>query len=263
MLIKLLKYDMKWVYKVVNVFYILSFIFSILTRIFFSIENSLLFSIVGQISNSVMISMLISSLINSLMRSWARFVNNIYKDESYLTHTLPVKKSDIYLSKVLTSIICSFTTVVVALGCIFISYYSQTNIEILKEYLRLAANTYDTTVISFLLVMSLVIFLEILFIILIGYVAIIIGHRSNKNKMGKSIITGIVLYLVTSNISLVIIVIMGLFNENIMNLINTTAVVDIDTIKSILMFGIGIYAVYNIIYYIMGKKLLEKGVNVD
>ena len=167
MLGKLLKYDLKWVYKVVAVFYVLAFIFAILTRVFFSIENSLMFNVIGQIVKGTMICMLINSLINGFMRSWVRFINNVYKDESYLTHTLPVEKKNIYLSKVLTAMICSFTTVVVAIICIFISYYSQSNMEILKSSLKLAADTYDITVINLLLVVSVVIFLEILFIILI------------------------------------------------------------------------------------------------
>lgn len=263
MLRKLLKYDLKWVYKVIIVFYILAIIFSILTRIFLNIENSLLFNILGKIVNGIMIAMLINALVNGLMRSWVRFINNIYKDESYLTHTLPVEKNKIYLSKVLTAVICSFTTVVVILLCLFISYYSQTNMEILKTFLKLTADTYDMTVINLLLIISLVIFLEILFIILIGYVGIIIGHKSNKNKMIKTIIIGIGLYLITSTITLLIIYIIGLFSESVMNIINTKNIVNVDAIKYVMVAGIAIYIVYNIIYYLIGKKQLEKGVNVD
>jgi len=120
MLGKLLKYDLKWIYKVVIVFYALSFIFAIITRICFSIENSALFGILGQIAAGFTISMLASSLINGIMRSWARFIINIYKDESYLTHTLPIEKRQIYLSKVLAAIICIFVTVVVELVWLFI-----------------------------------------------------------------------------------------------------------------------------------------------
>ena len=46
MLGKLLKYDLKWVYKVVIVFYILAFIFSIIGRGLSYIENSVIFSVV-------------------------------------------------------------------------------------------------------------------------------------------------------------------------------------------------------------------------
>ena len=263
MLGKLLKYDLKWVYKLIVIFYILAFIFAILTRVFFSIENSLLFNVIGKIVNGIMIAMLINSLINGLMRSWVRFVQNVYKDESYLTHTLPVEKKDIYISKVLTAVICSFTTVIVILLCLFISYYSQENMEVLKTFLKFTAESYDITVIGLILIISVVIFLEILFIILIGYVGIIIGHKSNKNKMAKTVIYGILLYLFTSSLTLLIIYIIGLFNPNVMNVINTTDIVNPDAIKNIMIAGIAIYVVYNIIYYLIGRIQLNKGVNVD
>lgn len=263
MLGKLLKYDLKWIYKVVVVFYILAFIFSILTRIFLNIKNSLLFSILGQIMSGVTIGMLVSCLINGLMRSWVRFVNNIYKDESYLTHTLPIEKKNIYLSKVLMAIICSFTTVIVALVCVFIAYYSQTNMDTLKRSLELAANTYNTTVINLLFIISFVLFLEIVCIILVGYVGIIIGHKSNKNKMVKSIITGLVLYMFTSGFTLAIIYFIGLFNTGVMNIINTTDIANVKAIKYVMIAGIIIYSIYNVIYYLVGKKQLERGVNID
>lgn len=185
MLGKLLKYDLKWVGKIVVIFYILAIIFSIFTRILLNVENSLLFTIIGQISSGIMISMLISSLINGFMRSWVRFVRNVYKDESYLTHTLPIGKKTIYLSKVLTAIICAFTTVIIATLCIFISYYSQDNIKSLQGFLELAANNYDTTIINLLFVVSFVVFLEIVFIILVGYVGIIIGYSQIITKLQK------------------------------------------------------------------------------
>ena len=263
MLGKLLKYDLKWIYKVIIVFYILAIISAILTRIFFKIENSLLYSILGQITNGVMIGILINCIVNSLIRSWVRFTNNIYKDEAYLTHTLPVRKKDIYLSKVLMAIICSFTSVLVILLCIFISHYSKTNMEVLKTFLKLTADSYNTTIINLLLIITAVIFLEIIFIILIGYVGIIIGHKSNKNKTLKTMIIGILLYLFTSTITLGIIYIIGLFNKNVMNVINTTEIVNVDSIKMIMFIGIGIYVFYNILYYIIGKKQFKKGVNLE
>ena len=77
MLGKLLKYDLKWVYKVVVVFYILAFIFSIIGRGLSLIENSAVFSVVTQITFGVAIAMMISSLINCLMRLWVRFIRNV------------------------------------------------------------------------------------------------------------------------------------------------------------------------------------------
>ena len=197
------------------------------------------------------------------MRLWARFIRNVYKDESYLTHTLPVEKKTIYASKVITALISIFTTVVVAVACLFICYYSEANMQALKSMLELAASTYNTTVLNLLLLISFVAFLEIMFIVLIGYVGIILGHKSNQNKMVKTLIISFALYLVTQVMTLALIYVFGLFNPNVMNLINTTDIINVDAIRYVMYAGIGIYAVYIMFYYILGKKQLEKGVNVE
>ena len=263
MLKKLLKYDLIWTYKLIVVFYILALIFSVIGRLLSSIENSLVFLVLAKIANGAAISMMASSLINCLMRTWVRFTRNIYKDESYLTHTIPVEKKTIYASKAISALICTFTTTLLIILCLFICYYSPTNIETLKSILELAASTYDTTVIKLLLLIITVIFLEIMFIILIGFVGIIIGHKSNQKKMAKSIIIGFALYMATQVVTLLLIYIFGLFNPNVMNLINTTDIINIEAIKTVMYAGIGIYILYIIFYYILGKKQLEKGVNVE
>ena len=262
MLGKLLKYDLKWIYKLVIVFYALAFIFSLFSRMFLSIGDSLLWSILSKISSGIAVSMLVSSIINTLMRSWVRFVRNIYKDEGYLTNTLPVSKRDIYLSKVLSSIITMFTTTIVIITCLFICYYSKENIDILKKVLEMTANSYNISVIKLILTIGMIFFLELTFILLVGYTGIIIGHSSNNNKIVKSIIWAFGMYIFTQLITIGLIYIIGLFNKDIMNII-TTNIVSIKGIKNILVGGIVMYIIYNIIYYFIGKWQLEKGINID
>lgn len=263
MLGKVLKYDLKWVYKVVVVFYILAFVFSVIGRALSEIENSVIFSVVTQIVFGIAISMMVSSLINCLMRLWARFIKNIYKDESYLTHTLPVEKNTIFASKVISALICIFTTTIVIIACLFICYYSEANMQVLKQVLELTASTYNTTVLNLLLLVSLVIFLELMFIVLVGYIGIILGYKSNQNKMIKTIIIGFALYMISQVVTLALIFVLGLFDSNVMNLINTTDIINIDAIKTAMYAGMGIYVIYIAFYYMIGKKQLEKGVNVD
>ena len=265
MLGKLLKYDLKWIYKVIVVFYILAVIFSIIGRVLSLIENSIVFSAIAKFTYGLAIAMMANCLINCFTRLWSRFVKNIYKDESYLTHTLPVEKKKIYISKVIAALITVFTTAVVILFCLFICYYSKENLENLKAILELTASTYNTTVIGLILLMVGVFFLEVMFIVLIGYVSIILGYKSNKNKNknAKTIIIGTLLYLLTQAVTLVLIFILGLFNSNVMNLINTKDIVNIDSIKVIMLTGVAIYITYIIIYYLLGKRFFIKGVNIE
>lgn len=263
MLGKLIKYDLKWVYKLIIIFYILSVFFSVLGRVFIEIEGSALFNILGKISFGFAISMMINSIINCVMRLWARFVRNIYKDESYLTHTLPVSKKTIYQSKIITSLISIITSVLVTIGCLFICYYSKENLDVLKKLLELAATTYDTTVIKLVLLITVVLLIEIIYMVFVGYVGIILGHKRDNHKMLMSVIFAFALYMIMQTLTLVGMVIYGVFNPDIMNLINTTTTLDITAIKSAMYFAIANYAVYVIFLYVLGKKQLEKGVNVD
>jgi hypothetical protein len=135
--------------------------------------------------------------------------------------------------------------------------------ETLKTILELAASTYNTTVLNLLLLVTIVIFLEIIFIILIGYNAIILGYKSNQNKMVKTLVIGFSFYMITQIMTLAVIFVFGLFNPNVMNLINTTDIINIDAIKSVMYMGIGVYVAYIIFYYVLGNIILKKGVNVD
>ena len=123
MLRKLLKYELKSIFKFLIIFYVLAIFFSILTRIFFSFENSLMLEILAEIAQGAAISMMCSTLINNIMRLWVRFKSHYYGDESYLTHTLPIEKSTQYLSIFLTTIITLFASFSVIFLALFTAYY--------------------------------------------------------------------------------------------------------------------------------------------
>ena len=56
MLRKLLKYDLKNLFKFLSIFYILTLFFGILTRVFLGFENSFILLVIGKICNGVMIA---------------------------------------------------------------------------------------------------------------------------------------------------------------------------------------------------------------
>ena len=263
MLKKLLKHDLKWNFKLLIVFYSIALVFSILTRIFLSIDGSTVFNVIGKICSGVTISFIFNILINNIMRCWARFTRNLYGDESYLTHTLPIEKKTIFVSKFLTGIITMFTSILVILFTLFIAYYSKENIEWLKTSLNMLASIYNSTVIKLLLVIFLVLFLEMVFTIFAGYIGILLGHRSNNKRIVKSIVYGFITYLLTQTLTLIIMFICGIFNKDIMNLFTTNNIINIDILKIIMYGAIILYIIYIIIYYVIGLKLFKKGIDVD
>lgn len=262
MLKKLLKYDLKWCYKPLLVFYILAIFFSTIVRIVESFEQSLIVLIIDKICCGVVIAMIINILINCFMRNWARFVRNIYKDESYLTHTLPVSKNKIYLSKILTAIITLLTSFIVIIACLAIATLNKDTWIILKESLEQSAIYFDSSVFSLIFVMIITIFFEFLFMMMSGILGIIIGHRSNDLKIVKSIVMGFVIYMILSSMSLVALFVAGLLNSDIMSLFNNIEVSS-NALKSMMLVGILVYAIYNLGIYFIGNKLFNKGVDVD
>ena len=263
MLKKLLKYDLEYVFKVLVVFYILAIFFAILTRIFLNIDDSFILNIIGKICNGTEIAMFFNILINSIMRLWVRFKNNFYGDESYLTHTLPVDKKTLYLSKTLSSIITLFVSMIIIAFSLFISYYSKENIEILKNLLLPFTDIYNTSMVSIILIFLFIFMLEVLSLLQSGYTGMILGHRMNNAKMGYSILFGFITYMIIQILALLILFIFAIFNKDIMNLFFTNQMVNIDILKSIIYMSSIFYTIIIIVIYIINLKLFKKGVNVE
>ena len=263
MLKKLLKYDLQNIYKVLIVFYILSLFFAVLTRIFLSIDNSFIVSIIGKICSGTTIAMIFNIIINNLMRLWVRFISNFYGDESYLTHTLPVRKKTLYLSKSLTSIITLFSSVLIIAISLFIAYYSKENIMFIKNLLLPIATIYESKVIIIILAFIFICFLEITNMLQSGYVGIVLGHRKNNNKIILSMVFGFITYIITQIFIILIVFIVALFNKDLMNLFYTVDTLNINTIKLCIYLAIFTYTLNIFILYFVNLKLFSRGVNVD
>ena len=156
MLKKLLKYDLIYMYRCLFVFYGLAIFFSILTRIFFNIEGAMIWDIIGKICSGTAISMMVSILMNNILRLWARFTTNLYGDESYLTHTLPVKKSTIYTSKMLCTFITVITSFAVLLLSIVIAYYTKDRYEMfINSFIYKDGTIWDLLLVVLIFVLQL------------------------------------------------------------------------------------------------------------
>lgn len=263
MLKNLLKYDLKKVYKNLIIFYSLSLFFGVLTRIFLNIDNSMVMLIIGKICSGITISMFFNIIINNLMRLWVTFTANLYGDESYLTHTLPITTNTLYLSKVLTTLITMLTSTLTIALTLFIAYYTPDNFNILKETLSSVANIYNTSITPLILIVIIIFFLELITIVSAGYNGIIIGHTKNNNKNALSVVFGIVSYLISQVLLIIIVYLIALFNKDIMSLFTTNNIPNISTIKILMYIAIIVYLIYFFIYYIINIKILKKGVNID
>ena len=263
MLAKLLKYDLKYMIKNLSVFYILAIFFAITTRIFFSLDQSFIVKLIGQISVGCMFSMVASILINTMMRSWIRFRDSIYKDESYLTHTLPVTKNDIYNSKFFQTLIFFIVGFIIILVTLFITYYTKDRWIDLKNYINTITTGLEFNTTLFIVSVITIIFFEVFNAIQCGFLGIILGYKMNSGKTGYSVLFGFCAYLIAQSIVLALTFIVGLFNSSIGDLFKNSILLDSNSFKLLVVLAIIIYLIVIFLMSIICKKELNKGVNVE
>ena len=263
MLGKLLKYDLKYMIKNMSVFYILAIVFAIITRILFGMEQSFMVNLISQITVGCMFSMVASIIINVLMRSWVRFRDSIYKDESYLTHTLPVTKSAIYDSKFFQSLIFFIISFAIVLLALFITYYTHDRWLMLKEYINAITTGLNFNTTLFVISMLTIIFLEIFNALQCGFLGIVLGYKQNNGKVGYSVLFGLTAYFISQSIVLALTFAVGLFNSNIMDLFKTTEIINAEGFKVLAALAIIFYLVIIFVMNLTNKKILNKGVNIE
>ena len=151
MLRKLLKYDLKWSLQIIAVFLGLGVFFAVCGRLLDFAPDSLFFDVVIGICKGASLSLTITGLVNAILRSWIRFVLNSYKDESYLTNTLPVERSTIYLSKVINALICILISLLTLAVNLFIMHYSKETIDWIKTSISTMSNVLDTSVVELII----------------------------------------------------------------------------------------------------------------
>lgn len=264
MLKKLIKYDLCWSTKVIIIFLGLGAIFTILGMLFALIPDSLLFDIVAGICKGISVSMFANALFNSIFRSWARNVSNLYKDESYLTHTLPIDKSTHLASKVISQVILIVVTALLLLLAIYIMYINKDVLEYLKTYFKLTSESLNTSIIWLIIVFVLLVLLEFIFIAFCGNFGIVYGHKYNNNKMLMTVLFGIAAYFVENIILLSIFLIVSIFNKDMYTMLfNQSEIMNYSFLMTVSYICIAVYAISSLILYFITNKIFKKGVNVD
>ncbi len=262
MLTKLIKYEAKPLFKVLGIFYSLALFFALLARILFSVENSLFVNILAHICSGVTISMIINIIINNLLPVWVFFKQSMYGDESYLLHTLPVKRSTHLAAKTLTSLLTLFCSIIVIVGAVLTAYYNKENLELIKKLLFPVSEFLGISIGEIILLLSVLLFLEFFSALQCGFCGIILGHRLENYKTLFSIVFGLVTYLITQAIAVAAAVAVSPFNQGIKSIIFNSNAVSPEGFKALAILMIIVYAIISAAEYIINQKLFSRGVNV-
>jgi hypothetical protein len=263
MLKKLLKYELHFALRHLAVFYSIGIFFALLTRIFSGIENSLILDVIGKVCSGVTISMIFNILINNVLALWGRFKKNLYGDESYLTHTLPVEKHTMYLSKALSALITLFVSMTVITLVLFLAYYSKENMQVLKDLLLGVASSFDSSITGLVFALLIIFFLQTANILQIGFTGTILGHKMQTNKTLFSIAFGFAVYMASQALILIVLFLVSLCNADLTNLFITNGALTTQAIKTLVILSVIAYMGMLFGIYFLNVKLFKQGVNVD
>ena len=265
MLNRLLKYDLRRTLKFLLIFMILALFFSGLTRLIGTFSDSLAMEIIKGICNGTAISMICSLFINCFMRSWVMFRSALYGDESYLTHTLPVKRESHYASKALAAMISLVVCMMATIGTLFVMYWSDGLKAYLQGFLQFFSQYLDVPEWSIVAFAFSILYLEFYNMLQCGFTGIILGHRFNHSKILFSVLLGFGAYMITQVFAILIMLVIGLMNSDMMKVFHTADFSQFkpDVLVAFALIGTALYLAFSIAGFVINARLLKKGVNVD
>lgn len=252
-----LKKDMRWMW----ILFVATIAVAGVSRGFKELgENLMFFKILTILFDSIFYSLLVNVIIHPFLRSFLNFTKSFYGDESYLTHTLPVTKNQLFNSKFLTAVIEMVLGFVSLIVSILIRYATPTMFKTLKLLLStmIVGNFSIYLVLSLIVVLIVVEFLMFISIILFS---VVIEYRAKEKKALKA-------FLLTAGISFIALIVLSIAMVivlliNKVNLSSSTLVLSNNVFMSIILTGIAVYLAVGVIFYFLAKKEFRKGVNVD
>ena len=259
MLKKLIKYDFLWMNRNMAIIFAISIILSILTRIASNYTDSVIGDLVYGILRGFTIAAFANIVINSVIRIWERFRQSFYKDEAYLTHTLPVSKNTLYNSKTLSGLCAILLSLAVVITCFFIAFWNND----IYEYFRTVFKDGDMTFIVFGLFTTAI--LEMVYAVNVGMFSLTVGHRANNARVVRSMVLGVFLYFTLQSLLLAIIYAIGMFDDSVKAMFGDASdvMISFSTYRTLIIATDAIYLVLTMGLYFGGKKLFSKGVNVE
>lgn len=249
MLGKLLKYDLRYVYKTLGVYYILTIVATVCGTLILKIPNPpFIIKFIGEILSGGGFGLSIGLMINAFTRTWARFRQNLYGDEAYLTHTLPISRLQLFTSKFISSVIILLLSLVIIAAVMFI----QT-----PEATSSIFSTDDFAIFASALIIQAV------FSIMCGFTGIIVGHRFDTARNIISAIAGIGCYLAVSVLLIGIVFLLSAFDPELSELITRGQQPSLPTLINFLWIGIATYTITTAGLFAINVNLLNRGVNVE
>lgn len=208
MLAKLLKYDFKAMFKIFLPLWGVLLVVSGINRLFtgagLDAEQGL--GLVNSLMVLLYVLLIMAVMVVTTVIIIARFYQGLLKDEGYLMFTIPVKPWQLVASKLISAMVISIISGVVALASVAIIAYFPEMGQVLAELWKMGMkNVPNFLPLVILLVVSL--FVGIICSVSQVYASMALGHLAGSHRVGFAVLAFIVLSVIWSTVGSVI----GLF----------------------------------------------------
>lgn len=259
MFAKRIKYDLKWLFKTIGLYWSICIVLAGLSAVFSHLPDSTFNSFLAGFCASASLALSIGALITSMIRTWSRQIRIFYKDEAYVTVTLPVSLTEIYNALLVSGILMILGCLIVAALCIWFSFGMSG--PWFQETIRSLAGSMNLESGGFLCLFFGAVVCQMIYILLCGSLGIALGYQRNSSRFGWGFGYALAIYIV--GVILLIGVIFGVCaatgNLSIFTEVNPSM-----DIFPVLLASIAIlYALISLILYFVTVHQLNKGINAE
>jgi hypothetical protein len=190
MLIKLFKYDFLSTNKSLIAIYLLTLISTFIVLISSSFNGDIAIA-TEAIAKDFALVCIVIAIIVPFFRCFFKIKNSLYKNEGYLTNTLPVKRGTLFDAKILSALITLEISWIIVISC-FMSSFSGMNIVKLFVNVMNDADMLNTSLEVLSILLSQLIFIFMCFVL-----GLVIGYSFDDKKDLITFITSILIYLIS------------------------------------------------------------------
>lgn len=270
MLTKLLKYDFKSMLKIFLPLWGVLLVVSIINRVFFGspMNTDHVMGLVNSLMVLLYVLLIVAVMVVTTVIIVVRFYQGLLKDEGYLMFTIPVQPWQLITSKLLSAMVISLLSSVVALASVAIIASFDGMWQVLGELMGVAMEEVPNfTLLVILIVISS--FVGLICSISQMYASMALGHLASNHRVGFSVLAFIGLNMAWSTVSTII----GLFGypEVTNSLVTVTSsaevALNVQAFSDLMLFstvwGIVLNVVRCVVHLVLTNYILSRKLNLE
>lgn len=261
MLSKLLKKDLKKNMRWMWILFVATIGLALVTRGAKEIgERVAFFKVIVIFLEGLYYGLAVNLILQPFLRNFLNFHRSFYSDEAYLTHTLPVTKSQLINSKYLTAMIELLLGFASLLLSLLIMYAGPSFVDTLSLLLSTLIVEKISVFAAISLVVVLVIVEFLMFISIIDF-SIVVGFKAKDKRVLKSFfITAGSAFIAITVLAIALVIVLAI---NGIKLTSTTLMLTGSAFYSVIVTAILLYLAIYVLFYLLAKREFNKGVNID